>query len=259
MEAWVGINRVFTNLNLNLNLKENTVILGPNGSGKSSLIKLINRSIYPVIKNSSSFKLFGKENINLWDLRSRVGFVSNELGYRIYGKSSVFDVIHSGYGGSYGHPSTTSRTNKSINECNELINTLGLWDLKDKFYSELSDGQKRTSIIGRALIHKPNVLVLDEPTSGLDIKSKYQFLNLLGELCLSDTTILLVTHSVECIFEQITRVILLKSGSIIGDGQTHDILNSRKLGDLYETNLQLLKSNGYWQIVPAKRGKPINY
>ena len=63
---------VLSNINISLNYGENTLILGPNGSGKSTFLKLLNRSIYPISSDNSSFKLFKKENINIWDLRKKI-------------------------------------------------------------------------------------------------------------------------------------------------------------------------------------------
>ena len=61
---------VVKDLNLKLKYSENVILIGPNGSGKSSIIDLINRNIYPVIKKDSVFKIFNEELINLWELRN---------------------------------------------------------------------------------------------------------------------------------------------------------------------------------------------
>jgi len=73
IEAYLGPGPVLTNLSLKLQLGEQTVILEPNGSGKSSLIKLLSREIYPVVKPGSWLRLFGEERVNLWDLSALFG------------------------------------------------------------------------------------------------------------------------------------------------------------------------------------------
>ena len=78
VEAWLGPRRVFEDLSLSLRLGEHTAVLGPNGSGKSSLIRLLGRAIYPVVKPGSRLRIFGSETVNLWELRRRVGFVSQD-------------------------------------------------------------------------------------------------------------------------------------------------------------------------------------
>ena len=62
VEAWIGDKRIFYDLNLVLDIGQNTVVLGPNGSGKSTLIKLISREIYPIVKPDSEIKIFGERN-----------------------------------------------------------------------------------------------------------------------------------------------------------------------------------------------------
>ena len=84
---------ILSNINIKLNYGETTVILGPNGSGKSTFLKLINRSIYPIISKNSTLKLFNKENINIWDLRKKVGFLFKEMEPRVNNGVNLYDLI----------------------------------------------------------------------------------------------------------------------------------------------------------------------
>ena len=93
--------RVIKDLNLKIAYSENVILIGPNGSGKSSLIEVINRNIYPVIANESKLKIFGKELINLWELRKRISTVNNDIKNRINPNLQVFDLILSGLYGRY--------------------------------------------------------------------------------------------------------------------------------------------------------------
>ena len=105
--------RVIKDLNLKISYSENVILIGPNGSGKSSLIEVINRNIYPVIANESKLKIFGKELINLWELRKRISTVNNDIKNRINPNLQVFDLILSGLYGScllYTSPSPRDRT-----------------------------------------------------------------------------------------------------------------------------------------------------
>ena len=77
INVYIDQNKILSDININLRYGENILILGPNGSGKSTFLKLLNRSIYPITSNDSSFKLFNKENINIWDLRKKIGLLWN--------------------------------------------------------------------------------------------------------------------------------------------------------------------------------------
>ena len=251
VETWLGPRRVFQELSLRLQLGEHTVILGPNGSGKSSLVKLMSRELYPVVKPGSHLRLFGRETVNLWQLRRRIGLVSTDLQVNYGGRTLARDVVLSGFFGSVGmgrsqEPTADQRTRVLV-----LMEQLGLADLAPCPYGQLSDGQRRRLLLARALVHDPDVLVLDEPTNGLDLAAKHQLLAILRDLARSGTTLLLVTHQIEAIVPEIQRAVLLKEGRVVGDGPTEVLLQDSPLSDLFETPLQVLWAHGYHQVIPA--------
>ena len=77
-------------------------LMGPNGSGKSSLVKLLSRELYPVVKPGSRLRIFGSETVNLWELRGRIGLVSQDLQAGYVGRVPAADVVLSGFFGSVG-------------------------------------------------------------------------------------------------------------------------------------------------------------
>ena len=95
INVYIDQKEVLSNINISLYHGENTLILGPNGSGKSTFLKLLNRSIYPISSNNSSFKLFNKESINIWDLRKKIGFLFKEMEQRVnIGVNLYLSLIH---------------------------------------------------------------------------------------------------------------------------------------------------------------------
>ena len=101
INVYIDQNKILSDININLLYGENILILGPNGSGKSTFLKLLNRSIYPITSNDSSFKLFNKENINIWDLRKKIGFLFKEMEQRVTNGVKLYDVISSGFSGIF--------------------------------------------------------------------------------------------------------------------------------------------------------------
>jgi iron complex transport system ATP-binding protein len=79
---WRGTTCVFENLTLDIEQHERVAILGPNGSGKTTLLKTIDRELYPVAKADSTIRILGKDRWNVWQLRKRIGVVSNDLQQR---------------------------------------------------------------------------------------------------------------------------------------------------------------------------------
>ena len=251
IEAYLGPRPVFSNLSLKLHLGEQTVILGPNGSGKSSLIKLLSREIYPVVKPGSWLRIFGEERVNLWDLRARIGLVSPDL-QATYGASVLAsDVVLSGFFGSVGLGRSQQANGRQRQRSQELLVQLDLEPLADRPFGQLSDGQKRRLLLARALVHRPEVLVLDEPTNGLDLKAKHQLLEILRQLAQAGTTLLLVTHQIETIIPEIQRCVLLRQGQIVGQGSCQELLQDGPLSALFATPLKVIEAQGYRQVLPA--------
>ena len=238
--------RVIKDLNLKIAYSENVILIGPNGSGKSSLIEVINRNIYPVITNESKLKIFDKELINLWELRSRISTVNNDIKNRISPNLKVFELILSGLYGRYSYvPDKSERDSYKVEN---IMKKMDISNLSKKNFSYLSDGEKKISLIARALIKKPDILILDEPIANLDYKSKFFVIDKINELSKLNTKILCVTHDISTITKIYDRVIMLKDGKIIADGNQNKVLNSENLNKLYGIDVKITKNNELWNI-----------
>jgi len=238
--------RVIKNLNLKISYSENVILIGPNGSGKSSLIDVINRNIYPVIANNSKLKIFDKELINLWELRKRISTVNNDIKNRINPNLQVLDLILSGLYGKYCFEQNKSK--RDSYKAEKIMEKMNISNLSKKYFSYLSDGEKQISLIARALIKKPDILILDEPIANLDYKSKFFVIDKINELSNLNTKILCVTHDISTITKIYDRVIMLKDGKIITDGHQNKVINSQNLNKLYGIQVEVTKNNGLWNI-----------
>ena len=242
---------ILKNININLNHGENTLILGPNGSGKSTFLKLLNRSIYPVPKSDSSMMLFNMENINIWDLRKRIGFLFKEMEERINNKVKLYDVITSGFSGTFNSRYAYLLSEKDKIKINKLIDEWELSNIIDNKFNALSDGQKRRGLLARALVYEPEILVLDEPFCNLDIKSEFILNKNLNRLINNSLNLVYVTHNLESVLPMTNRVILIKEGKIVGDGRPNEIINSKIMSDLFNISINVVKQNEYWRSFPS--------
>jgi len=238
--------RVIKDLNLKIANSENVILIGPNGSGKSSLIEVINRNIYPVIANESKLKIFGKELINLWELRKRISTVNNDIKNRINPNLQVFDLILSGLYGRYCY--VQNKSERDSYKVEKIMKKMNISNLSKKYFSYLSDGEKKISLIARALIKKPDILILDEPIANLDYKSKFFVVDKINELSKLNTRIFCVTHDISMITRIYDRVLMLKDGKIIADGNQNKVINSENLNKLYGIDVEVAKNNGIWKI-----------
>jgi len=252
VEAWLGWRRVFQNLSLTLFKGEHTVVLGPNGAGKSSLIRLLNRELYPVVREGSWLRLFGSDTINLWRLRARMGVLPQDQHTTYRGDVRAFDVVLSGFFGSVGLGRSQQPTSQQRQRVADLMEQMDLSVLQKDPFGSLSEGQRRRLLLARALVHDPEVLVLDEPTNGLDLQARYQLLDHLRQLCQRETTLLLVSHRIEEVLPEIQRAVFLKNGTVVADGPCHDLLADHPLSALFGTPLHVVAYGGHRQVLPGK-------
>jgi iron complex transport system ATP-binding protein len=246
-----GQTRVFNDLSLEISRGCHTAILGPNGAGKSTLLKLLSRELYPVQRDGSYVRIFGRERWNVWELRAHFGIVSHDLQQQYVGNARGMNVILSGYYSSIDTAAHQQFSAEDKGRANRIINTLGVMELKDRLFSEMSTGEQRRFLLGRALIHDPETLVLDEPTSGLDLKACFQYLDIVRGLMRNGKTIILVTHHIHEIPPEISRVVLLKDGAVLADGEKPEVLTAENLSNLFDTPIELVHANGFYQAMPG--------
>ncbi|MCG3685236.1 ATP-binding cassette domain-containing protein [Aliarcobacter butzleri] len=236
---------VLKDVNLKIKEGEHWAILGANGSGKSTLMKLIQSEIHP--RHTKEFKkeIFGKNRYSIFELRCELGIITNDL-HNYFAKEAGyltgFEVVLSGHYGSVGIFTHQDFTKEQILKAREVMQFLEIEDLKDKKVAAMSTGQLRKCIVGRALIHNPKAFVLDEPTVGLDIKAQINFIKMLKKLALR-SSIILVTHHLEEVFEEIENVALVYNQTIYKSGKKEDILTSENLSEIFETKLTLKEKN----------------
>lgn len=242
---------VFENLNLHIQEGENIAILGPNGAGKTTLLKLLTRELSPVVQENAHVKLFGKEHINIWQLREKIGVVSHEFQAQYEAVATGLDVVISAFFGSVGLHQHQHVTEAQVKLAEQSLERFHITELRDRQFLQLSSGQKRRLLLARATIHNPQVVIFDEPTSSLDVSAAFQILNDMRALIAQNKTVILVTHHIQEILPEINRVVIIDRGEIRYDGNKKDVLTSQDMSALFHTNIHVSEKNGFYQWVPA--------
>jgi iron complex transport system ATP-binding protein len=234
-------------INLAIGVEEHVAILGPNGSGKSTLIKVMSRDLYPALKAEEwSLRIMGRQTWHLFELRSLLGIVSNDWMQFCTRDYSGFETVLSGFFGSVGiwphHQVTPAMKEKT----REVMDLLEIGHLAGRNVDEMSSGEARRILIGRALVHDPRALVLDEPASSLDLHATHELREILRKLARSGIGIIMVTHHLSDIIPEIRRVVLIKDGRIVGDGAKEQLLTAANLADVFRTPVEVLQRDGYY-------------
>ena len=238
--------KVIKNLSLQLFFNERIIILGPNGSGKSSIVDLINRNIYPLVEKESYFKIFNEELIDIWKVRKYISTVNNEIKLRINKDLKVKDVLLSGIYGRFCKINNPIK--EELNKVKTLIDKMFLNDIADKEFGYLSDGERQISIIARAIINNPKVLILDEPSVNLDLKSRIFLIEKIKNLSQLGICILCITHDISIITKDYSRIIFLKDREIIRDGKPSELMNSKNINKLFDIDIKLIENSNSWDV-----------
>ena len=147
---------------------------GPNGCGKSTLIKTITRECYPLMRAESSVAILGQSLWNVVDLRSMLGIVSNDLMTQCTREITGFDIVLSGFFSSIGIWPNHHVTDAMRDKATEMLELLEAPHLAGKPVDEMSSGEARRMLIGRALVHDPGRCLLDEPSTSLDLVAQQE-------------------------------------------------------------------------------------
>jgi len=233
-------------LSLSIEAGEHVAILGPNGCGKSTLIKTITRECYPLLRPETSFRILGQETWNIFDLRTHLGVVSNDLMAQCTRDITGRELVLSGFFGSIGIWPNHHVTEAMEETASRVMREVDGAHLADRWLDELSSGEARRLLIARALIHRPQTLLLDEPTTSLDLAGLHEIRGHLSALAQAGTGIVLVTHHLDDIIPEIDRVVLMKAGQVYREGLKQEILTAEALSDAFGATVQVLQRDGFY-------------
>jgi len=233
---------------LRIGVGEHVAILGPNGCGKSTLIKTIARGCYPLVRAGSGLRIMGQKTWNVFELRSMLGIVSNDLTETFHRDVTGRDIVLSGFFSSVGIWSHHHVTPTMEEKADSALARLEAAHLADRLTTEMSSGEARRVLLARALAHEPRALLFDEPSTSLDLFAQHELQVVMGKLAWSGIGIVLVTHHLADIIPEIERVVLMDRGRIAADGSKPEILTSERLSRLFDLPVEVTKRNGHYNL-----------
>ena len=133
------------------------------------------------------------------------------------------------------------------------LKTLGIEDLKDKEYTNLSGGERQLVFLARILCQQPDILILDEPTSHLDFGNQIKLLEIIDNLAKSGLSIIMSSHFPDHAFLSSTKVAIMKDKSFIDFGQPEDVVTEENLKKAYSIDVKLINIDDNRKVcVPLK-------
>ena len=216
-----NLNKVYPNGNhalkdINLEIPSGMFgLLGPNGAGKSTLMRILVALMEP---SSGEIEMYGCNLLKeRREVRRILGYLPQD--FRFFAKYKVAEFL------DYAARLSGMNDGKSRkNAVADMLEKVGLYEVRERYAANLSGGMKRRLGIAQALIHEPKVIIVDEPTTGLDPEERIRFRNLLTHVSGNDTTIILSTHIVGDVSSSCNNMALLNKGEISFRGSPEEML-----------------------------------
>lgn len=226
-------------------------VLGPNGAGKTTFL----RSCLGMQRHAGGdLRVLGRQVgrlgfVEACRLRRRLGYVPQLLPVRSEMPLTVREVVAIGRTGVAGVFSRLSRHDWHL--VDRWIDRLGLGPLARRGYGEISGGEQRKTLIARAMVQEPELLLLDEPTANLDLGWRERIVETIESLYhATRITVLLVCHELEVLPPSCHRVAVLQQGRLIADGPPAEVLTDALLASMYGPGLSVFHHHGRYSIVP---------
>lgn len=217
-------------------------IVGKTGSGKSTLMQHMNGLLLPTSGKISVFEttITNKKRQKINHIRRRVGMVFQFPEYQLFEETVLKDIM-------FGPKNFGLSEEEAKEKALWAAKLVGLnEDLLDKSPFKLSGGQMRRVAIAGILAMEPDILILDEPTRGLDPLGSKEIMDLFKTIHEDyHKSIILITHDMDIIANYVKRVIVLKDGSIVFDGNKYDLFTNKDFSSFHLDKPRILKAIDY--------------
>lgn len=208
-------NVILDDIDWTVRTNEKWALLGPNGAGKSTLLSLINADNPQAYANE--IYLFDRKRgsgESIWDIKRKIGFVSPELHQYFPAGNNCLQVVCSGFHDILGQ--TRTATPEQLQHASGWMEILDIARYSGQPFKQVPESVQRLTLLARALVKDPPLLIFDEPCQGLDAQQKQHFKSVIDTLCsVMELTLIFVTHYQEEIPAAVTKVLKLEKGKVV--------------------------------------------
>jgi len=230
---------LFENLNLRFRRGDTTCLIGPNGSGKTSLIELMlgwrrAKSGYVEVDGQSITKMPSRKRGRMMALvpqEERIPFSYSVLEYVMLGCAPYL-------------PSLASPGRDDWDWAIRSLDKVGIRHLSQRLVPSLSGGERRMTLIARALVQNPQIMFLDEPINHLDPANCERIIEILIDLKNSGITVIMSSHDPDIVFRAADKVVMLHRGEAPMMGSPSKLLSSKRLSELYGVGARVVDVEG---------------
>ncbi len=227
-------------------------ILGPNGVGKSTFIHCLNKILEPTA-GSVMINDYPVSGIPLKEMAMLTGYVPYSANDSF--PLTVTDTILMGR-----HPhSKIGSLDDDLKIVEETLKLIGIEDLADRLFNELSAGQHQKVMLARGLAQQPRILFLDEPTSNLDIKYQLEITRLLKRLSREkNMLVVMISHDINIAAKYSDNVMVLLDGGIYDAGKPSDVITIKMLKDVYDVDAMIIDDHSRPHMIMVDNSEAIS-
>ncbi|MFG3280622.1 ABC transporter ATP-binding protein [Streptomyces sp. NPDC048111] len=245
-------NTILRDVTLTVRPGEHWALLGANGAGKSTLLSLLGALVHPT---RGTVEVLGHTlgRVDLRTLRTAIGHVDPR--HPLRSAHRVRDVVLTGLTRTTEWVPRWRPTPEQVERADQLVELLGLGSRRQARWPTLSQGERGRTLIARALMPEPRLLLLDEPATGLDVAGREQLVDRLDALRLAHRHLasVLVTHHLEELPAGTTHVLLLRDGRCLARGPVDEVLTSDLVSACFRHPVHVSRTEGRWAVRAGRR------
>ncbi|WP_245672215.1 ABC transporter ATP-binding protein [Nocardia anaemiae] len=239
--------QIIDGISLTVHAGEHWALLGPNGAGKSTLLGFCAAVTFPT---SGTVDILGQRmgRVDLAPLRHAIGHVNprHPLRYSL----TVREVVLTGITATIDTPMRWTPTPEDLCRADAMIDTVGLEGKAEEIWPTLSQGERGRTLIARALIAEPRLLLFDEPSTGLDVAAREQLLETIDALGETHPEVasILVTHHLEELPSTTTHALLIADGRTVAAGPAAETVTTDTVSAAFDHPVAVRYDDGRWSV-----------
>lgn len=213
-------------------------VVGPNGSGKTTFLKLA----CGVLKPQTGQVFLENEDLSSYSrpqIASKIAVVPQSFNLEF--NFTVEEVVRMG---NYSKKKLGGKVSAELAKVEKILKEMDLLEMRERFFSDLSGGEKQRAILAQALAQEPKILLLDEPASNLDVSFQLKLFDFLKKLNEEGMTIVCVVHDLNIALSYFEKIVLLYKGKIVTEGPTEEVLQPALIERVYGVKAVLHKHSG---------------
>ena len=229
-----GSHNVLDSISLEINEGQFVSLLGSNGAGKSTMFKCM-LGLLPGYTGDVYIRNRNIRQMTVRDIAGEIAYIPQHTAPAF--NYSVEDIVLMGT--TAGLRAFSEPKQEEMDRVDEALSRVGIENLRERCFHLLSGGEKQLAVIARALAQNARILMLDEPTSALDFANQMRVLKQVRALADEGYTIIQTSHNPEHSYMFSDRIIALKDGGILADGNPRDIMREDIISELYGTDVKI--------------------